>query len=493
MHLFQILPEDFFKPLTSKYKRVYTDCLGIIYDAYKSEYSFGVDREIVTGKLQEYFEEHEHEYEFENANENENENENININGAYEKVDSNTVPVGSSMKDPREKANTVLRVLRNCGWIEFETASDYIVKVNLSDYSATIIESFNKIVRNEEMEYQSVISQIHGALLNEEGYRKPYEFIIKGVIENTENLISGLKKLNTMIKKRIDQITKDKSAAQIVEDFFVYHRDIGSKAYHRIKTSDNISRFRIAIVGKLQDILNDRMIYAKAVDGYMEIEQREDRDEAEEELRMRILEIISSFHNYDEIIREIDSKHTKYISSAVARAKFLLNNSTNAEGKISRILTFLAEELNSDESSDLSDGSDPQIMKIFEIFPQQFIDGDSLYVMPITRKFELPAVLDAGFGISEEERELRRSIFAKRNRERFSLRNINAFVAEQLGDDMDIKASSLPLKDKHDMIRIIFINLYGRYDRSEYKIRGLNEEVKVNGFRFTDFVVEKGM
>ena len=39
----------------------------------------------------------------------------------------------------------------------------------------------------------------------------------------------GLKKLNTSIKKNIDSITKDKTAGEIVEDFFLYHK--GFKVY----------------------------------------------------------------------------------------------------------------------------------------------------------------------------------------------------------------------------------------------------------------------
>ncbi|OPX87202.1 MAG: hypothetical protein A4E53_02580 [Pelotomaculum sp. PtaB.Bin104] len=87
----------------------------------------------------------------------------------------------------------------------------------------------------------------------------------------------GLKKLNTNIKKHIDAITNEKSAGEIVQDFFVYHKDIGSKAYHRIKTSDNISHFRSSIIEKLYGIVNDENIFKRAVQGYMEIEQVTDQ------------------------------------------------------------------------------------------------------------------------------------------------------------------------------------------------------------------------
>ena len=51
MNLFNIIPDNFFKPLTSKYKTNYIDCLRLIYNTYKSELSFGVDKEIVISEL----------------------------------------------------------------------------------------------------------------------------------------------------------------------------------------------------------------------------------------------------------------------------------------------------------------------------------------------------------------------------------------------------------------------------------------------------------
>lgn len=462
MQLFQIISEDFFKPLTGKYKSTYIDCLELIYSTYKNELSFGVDREVVLSKLEEYFDEtSQEEMVFDEDNE--------------------------VAKDSRSKANAILRTLKKCNWLEYESGMDYREKVNLFDYSATMIESFDKIVKNEDMEYQSVISQIHGTLQNKEAYVKPYQFIIKRVTENTDELINGLKKLNTMIKKRIDEITRDKTAAQIVEDFFVYHKEIGSKAYHRIKTSDNISHFRIGIVESLRHILENEEIFKMSVNGYMEVEQVEDYFEAEEQLKYKIRYMIFSFNNYDQIIEEIDLKNTKYISSAIARAKFLLSNSNNMEGKLKQILANIADEFNRDDTVNLNDQSDDILLNIFDIFPQNFIDGDSLYVIPIMRKLELPNVLEEPFGLREEERQLRKLAMKERNKQRFSKNNISEFVITALKENTTMLASTLPLDTRRDLIRMIFISMYGRHEESKYMVEPIDGMISIKGFRFTDF------
>ena len=466
MNLFNIIPDDFFKPLTSKYKTTYIDCLGLIYNTYKSELSFGVDKEIIVTQLETYFDnESTTEMVFDEDNE--------------------------IAKDSRSKANAILRRLKESGWIEHELSNDFRVKVNLFDYAATVIESFNKIIKNEELEYQSLVSQIHATLLNKEGYIKPYEYIIKRVIENTEELMVGLKKLNTNIKKYIDAITNEKSASEIVQDFFIYHKDIGSKAYHRIKTSDNISYFRSSIIENLQNILNDEDIFGRAVLGYMEVEQVIDQALAHELLRSQILSIISAYRNYDEIISEIDYKNAKYIGSSVARAKFLLTNSNNAEGKISKILSYLSNEFNNDETLNLNDEVDDAFLRVFNIFPQGFIDSDSLYVVPISKRVSLPEELDSTLGITAEQRELHRLALQEKSKNRFSRKNINKYIEGLLKENKAVLASSLPLRDKRDLIKIIFISLYGRDTKSIYKTTLSSEIIAVDTFQFNDFLIER--
>jgi hypothetical protein len=437
----------------------------IIYDTYKTELSFGVDKEIIVSKLEHYFDiESKTEMVFEEYND--------------------------IAKDSRSKANGILRRLKECGWFEEELSNDYKIKVNLFDYSVTMIESFNKIIKNEEMEYQSLVSQIHSTLLNQDSYIKPYEFIIKRVSENSEELMVGLKKLNTNIKKHIDAITNDKSASQIVEEFFNYHKEIGSKAYHRIKTSDNISYFRTSIIEKLKNILDDENVFEKAVLGYMEVEQ-EDKSDAEEKLRSKIFSIIAVFRNYDDIITEIDNKHSRYMSSAIERARFLLTNTNNAEGKITKILSFLSNEFNNDETLNLYDEVDDSLFKVFSIFPQAFIDSDSLYVIPISKKMSLPEKLDTFIGISDEERELRKIALQEKSKSRFSRKNINMYIEDILKDQKLILASSLPLENKRDLIKIIFINLYGKDKKSKYKTTSTKEFIQIKNFRFHDFEIER--
>ena len=87
-NLFQVIPEDFFKPFTSKYKRIYADCILLLFNTFKPEISYGVNREIVVKALADYFEADDDEMSFDDV---------------------------TYIRDAREKANAVVALLKNCG------------------------------------------------------------------------------------------------------------------------------------------------------------------------------------------------------------------------------------------------------------------------------------------------------------------------------------------------------------------------------------------
>ena len=54
--LFDVVGESFFRPLASQFKSIYVDCLNIIYNSYRTELSYGADRDVMVAKLADYFE-----------------------------------------------------------------------------------------------------------------------------------------------------------------------------------------------------------------------------------------------------------------------------------------------------------------------------------------------------------------------------------------------------------------------------------------------------
>lgn len=464
--LFDVVGESFFRPLASQFKSIYVDCLNIIYNSYRTELSYGADRDVMVAKLADYF-------------------ENLGVSEIQFEDEEET------LRDSKTKASTFLRKLKEYGWVEYDIGNDQKIRIIMPNHAITFIQTINSVTNNEETEYQSEISAIYSLLTNEELLLRPYVQVIKPVYDHTLSLFTGLKKLNTSIRKYIEELTADKTSEEILEAFFNYHDEIGSKAYYRIKTSDNVSRFRNVIVSRLQDILGDKERFELVVQGYLNVENKNDIDEAREDVHQMIADIINHFRSYDDIVEEIDKKNTKYIRNAVERARFLLLNSNNAEGKISKILQIMANEFNQDEETRLTEDASDDICALFNMFPQGFLSGESLKTIAISKKITDVDEIFNGFEMSEEERELRRMAIYEKNKNRFSKKNVTEFVNKLLENKPTVYASEIEVNSRRDMIRVIFISLYGHADKSEYIIIPKEEMIEKEGFRFRDFEIKR--
>lgn len=463
MDLYQIVGDSFFSPLSSPLKAVYWDCLNIIYRSYLNESSYGIERDILLSKLTDYFE-------------------------------GNTTQIyleDEALVDARSKATAFLRRLREFGWVESEIGTDLKPRITMPNHAVVMMQALRKIQQQDEMEYQSEISAIYSLLTNEELRSRPYPQILKPVLERTMSLFSGLKQLNTSIRKYIDALTADQSAEEIMENFFTYHDEIGSKAYHRLKTSDNISRFRGTIVSRIRQFLEDQALFERTVDGYQTVENQRDREVAAEQILQLIHTLLDQFAGYDAIMEEIDRKHSKYIRNAVERARFLLTTSNDMEGKISSVLQLMARELNRTEEG-LFEETSEEMAKVFQLFPLGYLTGESLKTVPVTRKMTELAEVSDGTVLSEEEREKRKETIRTRNQNRFSRKNITDYVMQALKKRPALQALDFPHETSRDIIRLIYICAYSRSSRCPYVAKIQRDHpIEINGFRFPDFEVKK--
>ena len=462
-NLFQILPSDFFKPLTSKYRQVFADCILLIFNTFKPEISYGVNREIVVKALIDYFEVDDMEMTFDDEE--------------------------TFIKDARDKANAVIASLKSCGWIEYEQEKNHQLNVVLFEYAVPIIESMNKVIQEEETEYQGLISQIHASLQNRDLYAKPYELIIKGVKENADRLISELKKLNASIKRHMDRQTADMSAAEIIDHFFEYHKSIGSKAYLRMKTSENISYFRSSIIEKIEEMMENTAVMERAIRGFMEIEQEEDSDKAYDILVSDLLDVKSMFYRLDNIIEDIDIKHTRYMKNAVMRARFKLATGDNMEGKLAKILDLLADEINNDEDSE--ETVSEELTDLYNIYSQGYISPESFRAIPVTKKNVIVDNISEGQLMSDDERMLYKEALKQKNRLRFSRKNINEYVGTLLDGREKMSVDEIAVESKRDLIRIIYISIYAGNRANNYEIKRSGKRIKKMGYECTLFEIIK--
>ena len=258
-----------------------------------------------------------------------------------------------------------------------------------------------------------------------------------------------------------------------------------------MKTNDNVSRFRNIIESRLRDLLSDESIMQRAVIGYQNIESENDKNEANEKVIEMISCVIGYFNSYDEIEKEIVRKHSKYLRSAVSRAKLAFLNTNNIEGKLSTILRTLSTAFDEEEDRGIYDDVPDDYCKIFNMFPQSFINGESLKPISITKRMNDVDEIFSEQLISDDEIKRKRAILKEKNKHRFSRKNINIFVNAILQNHSEVSASEIEMSSKRDMIRLIFICIYARDKRSEFVVIPKENVISQRGFTFHDFIIKK--
>lgn len=461
LKLFEIIPEKFFSVLSSSKKEIYSDCLFILYRELKANTSFGIDREVVTDTFMDYFESLKDENLFAEEDE--------------------------TVRTSRDKANFVVRKLIECKWIDLEITTSYRQIINFEDYAVAFLETMEKLINNEKLEYQGYVYTIYSILMGSEDIQK--SVMLEQVYDNTNRLMIGLKTLNSNIKKYIEKITQQKSADEIMKLHFEgYTQEISDKGYHRLKTSDNVSKFRPRIIQRLEEYKKDRDFLDQVCKENIEMEKYANYESASEDILFRLNHIIFSFSNMDEIIKEIDRKNTQYIRASLTRVKYLLNTAKDLAGQVTEILKYIVFSVERDHLEIKEDTID-DLAELFGFYPQSFIDEKSIYTPADNKGAFIPQSLESQNELTKEERERKIKEVMEKNKMRMSRENIDNFVLAVLKKKKVINASFLPLNEVKDYLRIIYILIYSKSRLVHYKIKRLENIVNLNGFSFHDFEI----
>lgn len=459
--LFGIIPKEFFTPLASPNRLVYWDCLCRLFQAMSAQLSFGIEREILVDELQFYFEQ--------------------NQAAEFEEDDINGM-------DSRKKANEMLRLLEKYGWLEVETDKSYVQRVNFYDYAVKVMKTLLEISDGRKVEYQGYIYTIYSLVRTNTDHPA---VVLQQIRDNTDMLITGLKNLNSNIKHYIDELTKHKTVAEIMNALFNdYITNIVDKAYHRLLTSDNVSKFRPEIIERLEANGHSSRYIAKTSEELAAIREIP-VGQAEELVYQTLHEIVEAFRNMDDILAEINRKNTQYQRAAVNRAKFLLAGTEDVRGQMKEILLYIGEQMEQSQL-DLNGIYEIEYLdNLVRLFGSSFIDEKSFY-SPIEGKKEFhPQELIEAMPDVELRQEKLRKMTEKMQRI-LSPERIERFVEEQLGDREKIYASELPMETMDDFIRLIYVRLYGSRKRMRYWIEKAEGANKISGeFDFPDFTIIK--
>lgn len=453
--MFHVLPGNFFVPLASPNKTVYWECICKLFSVMDYQLSFGIEREVVADELQYYFE---------------------------QSTAAEIVEEDFSGADSRGKANGILRKLEYYGWIEIETDKSYVQRVNFKEYAVRVMKTLLEIEDGKQIEYQGYIYTIYSLV---RGNTDNPAVVLLQIMENTDLLITGLKNLNSNIKHYIDELTKHSTVAEIMDALFNdYITNIVDKAYHRLLTSDNVSKFRPEIIERLESRSKSSSYIEKAASELAGL-QETDVDTARENVYRYLHEIIEAFRNMDDILKEINQKNTQYQRAAINRARFLLSGNEDIRGQLKELLLGINEVMN-EEKMELGGIYEIGFLdNLVRIYSCGFLDESSLF-SPIEGKkaFEPQQIINREPDSRLRQEKMRRMM--EKMQKILSVEKIGRYVDECMGERKEMLATELPLSDVEDFVKIIYVRLYGQRKNMRYGVE-TGEEKEVNGFRFRDF------
>lgn len=463
--MFNVISDKFFIPLASPNKIIYWECICKLFAVMNHQLSFGVERDVLVEELQYYFEQVQ----------------------AADFAESEEKELAG--KSSRDKANWMLRRLEFYDWIEIETDKSYVQRVSFKEYAVKIIKTLLEIEEGKQIEYQGYIYTIYTLVRSNTDHPG---VMLLSVLDNTDMLITGLKNLNSGIKRYIDELTKYKTPAEIMDVLFNdYIENIVDKAYHRLLTSDNVSKFRPEIVARLEEKSRSKSFIEKAAVELADIREIS-KTEAEELAYQYIHEVIDAFQNLDEILENIKVKNTQYQKAAINRAKFFLIGGEDVRGQIKEILSYLQERINEDK---LKLGGIYRISyldNLIRLYSASVLDEKSLYVPIEGKKVFHPVELLAETP-DEIFREKKLRKLMEKMEQVLNPKRIGAYVDDCMGEKKQMMASELPLENEEDFVRMIYVRLYGQRKHMEYAIMPTAEtsanEIEVNGFRFRDYQI----
>jgi hypothetical protein len=497
--VFSVLPEKFFSPLASPNREHYAALLVLFYRLWE-ENARGIDREYLLQRFTEYAALHRSGFS-EEAEEAADENSkdikggalssrpiwhttvclafnaagrgankirklreggeplgepvrpilgHLGLEGAAEETaEANKIESGG---DDRALAGKFLRTLSSSGWLGEETLSDFRRVVNIAPWAKPFLEALAGAAEGLKTEYESHIVNVYSALCSDAA-KENGQYAVLHANEETQALIDSLKVLSQSIKGYYGRLADDADVSGILHQHYdEYAGEVLDAAYKRLKTSDNLSKYRPRIQQKASELLDDEAWLAESGRRLARI-RGTGADDGRRSIEAMLADIKETLRALDPLLDEIDKRNSQYAKASTERIRALLEPDTTIAGK----LGLLAKAFFSGDAS-AADFS-------HKLFRLRSLAKESLYrrYRHGEAEFAAPPPADkAALEAAEKE-------FIARMQKRLSLRKITEWLDEKGGADKVLFPEDLVAGDE-GFVRFIYAVLYAD-SRSNFSYR----------------------
>jgi hypothetical protein len=392
-------------------------------------------------------------------------------------------PGGVDADDPlTARAGAVLRYLARCGWLRAETQSDFTQSYTLPDYAFRLLSALHEVASDEPLPIQGLIFSIY-SLLQTSVREGSAHISLPEAHRQTMSLLSGLKELQHNIGVHIERVLRQLQARDVLEQVFTRYRgEIVDSAYHQLRTTDHVSRFRPGVLEALAHLSADDQVLQIA-QGMRASGSAPTVETAAERALTQIRDIRDQFELLDRLLQAIDVRHSQFVDSAVRTVELQLTASTTTSGQLHAILAHLLGEGGAAAAEDAA--------RIVELSTLSLVDQESLSA-PARAAVPFVAAPAPSEGPTPEEiaaaqeqtlRQLTRSV----SRER-----VRRLAADLLGERGEVRAAETALDGPASLPLLIYLRQYGD-GALGYRVEDVpdGQWVERDGVGFRDFWIRK--
>ncbi len=470
---FDILPPNLFNLFTtqgqSTLQRHYVAILLRIYTL--AEFNrFGVTREVAFAEIVDYLKESNAEAEV-----------------AADMADQASGEADSAStanpKSEQDTASFVLRRLAETGWIEREQHADYSETIILPDYAFTLLEAMRTIQEQKPREFTGQLYAAHQLMMSSRTKDFSAALAVTQTYENVRQVSRGLSELNHNIRRYVERATKQTDVAELLRmQFNDYSHTLGP-AYHALKTSDHVSRYRRDIVNQAQKWLYNEKWLEEAAEE-LALQSSFSPAQAEQEIAHRLEFIVNQLEGLDPLIRDIDERHAQYLRTSLRQVRYQLSS---IDGNFKDRLVSLAQHLSAlrlDGMIELPEGS-PQVRQ----FPVKIPDTHGFYTPPQKRAPFVPNNILSPI-LAPSDLALLRADTMRDVTQAFSPDKVNRKVLSFFNGHKRLPVNEIPVRD--DLHWLTTIIAYAHHPDVSYGLEVTNgEPVQIGNYRVVSFDLVK--
>jgi hypothetical protein len=374
----------------------------------------------------------------------------------------------------RDYAGYLLRRLVDAGWLEREQSADYTEFVVLPDYAFTLLEALRAIQEQKPKEFTGQLYAAHQLLTNEGDGFSP-ALALTQAYENVRQVVRGLNELNQNIRRYTDRATRNPATGERVSvpellrlQYEDYAQALGP-AYHALKTSDHVSRYRRDIAVRLQGWQMDDERLNRTADE-LAVQGRRTPSQATEEIGHITRFIVQQLEGLDPLLEEIDRRHAGYLRTSLRQVRYQL---VNAEGSFRERLVVLGRQL----AALLEEGQAwlPDEMPTLHAPGLHAPDINSFYTPPRRRAPFTPDPVVMPL-LDPDDADLLRALTLDEISQVITPDRVDGYVQGLFNGHRRIHVQDLPGELFDDLPWLIYVVAYGNHPDTRYGLEPLPGE-----------------